>query len=121
MGCTGNFAEMLEKCDIVLLLDNYREFRTEKYYEGIRAAINEGKRIVAMLLIGQKLDLKLYQGKCFILQNIPEIDFDNIKKEDRSGKVKHIIETPIIAVFGMGKSCCKLNNGILKMYLMIKC
>ena len=35
LGCTGSFTELLEKCDTLLLLDDYRESKKEKYYEVI--------------------------------------------------------------------------------------
>ena len=113
LGCNGSFVEMLHKCDALLLLDDYRESKMDKYYEVIQSAINIGKQVFITPLAAQKLDLAAYQGFYTILRNAPKSDLAKIIKEPMQGRVKYIIESPIIAVFGMGKSCCNFENQIL--------
>lgn len=110
LGCTGTFAEMLKQCDIVLLLDGYRELRTEKYYEVIQSALAEGKQVVVTPIAEQKLDLEAYKGNYTVLRDTLEAE---LLGENEAEPIKYTIETPVIAVFGMGKNCCKFENQIL--------
>lgn len=113
LGCTGSFTELLEKCDTLLLLDDYRESKKEKYYEVIQSASDAGKQIMITPIMAKQLNLSEYQGQYTILQTIPKNDLVKGKKEIRQARKKYTIETPIIVVFGMGQNCCKFENQIL--------
>lgn len=109
LGATDDFEEMLNRCDSVLLLNNYRECKKEKYYEVIQAALDAGKQVVITPMAKTELDLETYEGKYTVLENIPA----HASPEGEMGNMRYTIETPIITIFGMGKNCNKFENQIL--------
>ena len=113
LGCACDFEERIRQCDAVLLLDDYRESEKKKYYDVIRASLGEGKQVMIMPLLARELDLEEFHGQYIVLSNILKSDFAKTKKEMEWEKIKYTIESPVVAVFGMGKNCCKFENQIL--------
>lgn len=113
LGNTGNFHELLAECDSLLLLENYRNCTVDKYYEVMKEALSAGKQVVLVPQLLKELDLGPFQGTYQVLENLPNTDTyiqdSNRFQEER----KYKIQTPIIAVFGMGKHCNKFENQIL--------
>ena len=113
LGCTGNFTEMLAQCDTVLLLDDYRNSEMKKYYDVMQEALGAGKQVMITPGMAHKLDLSGYRGQYAVLSHMPEESSANTGTQVGSEQKKHIIESPVAAVFGMGKNCCKFENQIL--------
>lgn len=112
LGSSGNFDEMLKECDQLVLLENYRKCKTEKYYEVIEKALLADTHILLMPQLKQELNLKPYEGYYTILESP-----SNHKYLSESQKLyqreRYKIEVPVIAVFGMGKHCNKFDNQLL--------
>ena len=53
---------LLEECDILCMLDNDRNFRTEKYYKILDCAIANKKEILISPKLVRELDLEGYRG-----------------------------------------------------------
>ncbi len=111
LGCTGIFEEMLKQCDTVLLLDNYRKYKTNKYHDVVKAAIAAGKQVLVTPLAEQDLNFGVYNENYDVLRGLSE--FDRTETNEYAEAARYTIETPIISVFGMGKHCGKFENQIL--------
>jgi len=113
-----SFIQLIQKCDAVVFLDNYRDYKYDKYYEVIDAAIKYQKEVLITPLAKTKLNLESYAGQCHVLETLPD-DFNLIDSEFNETRVfdlgpyKHEIETPIMAVLGLGKHCDKFENQLL--------
>lgn len=110
LGGTGDFDEMLEACDRVLLLENYRRFRTEKYYEIMEKTMAAGREVMVVPQLEQELELNPYKGRYTILQNMPNLDVPELEKLKYLERKRYQIEAPVIGVFGLGKNCGKFEN-----------
>ena len=118
IGCGNDFDEAISNCDCVLLLDNYRQYQAGKYYEVIKQAKFHGKEIMAVPSVLQELGLN--EKEHSITPFIKEPEFHNPKLEiiKYAEEKKLLIETPVIAVLGMGKNCSKFENQ-LNLYLSL--
>lgn len=116
IGCDSEFNEIIDDCDCILLLDNYRQYQTYKYYEVIGQGKRLGKKIMAVPSVFQ--DLNLNEKANSIVPFSKEPNFHNPKLERMKyiEEKKMFIETPVIAVLGMGKNCSKFENQ-LKLFL----
>lgn len=113
LGSRGDFEEMLAECDQILLLENYRNCRTEKYYEIMNKAINAGKQVIMVPQVERDLELEPYKGNYMVLKNIPDLNLPESERVKIFEREKYKIETPVIAVYGMGKHCNKFENQLL--------
>ena len=107
------YRTLLAGCDAVLLLDNYRGYREDKYYDIIDDAIVSGKEIIVTPLTALQLDLDRYGGAYRILGKSPKARSGEVVSMS-PGKAKlHNINIPIAAVFGLGKHCGKFETLLL--------
>lgn len=113
LGCTGDFDKMLAACDQVILLENYRHCKTDKYYEVIEKTISMGRQVILMPQLEKELDMEQYKGNYEVFQNIPNLDVPELERLNLYKGKKYKIEIPVIAVFGMGKHCNKFENQFL--------
>jgi len=105
---------LLRNCDAVILLDNYRNWRTEKYYKIIEIAELLQREVLVTPLAYEQLDLGNYEGLYQIMEHIP-VNIDSINEEYNSrlgspNNMLHTIDIPVIGVVGQGKSCGKFEN-----------
>jgi peptide maturation system protein (TIGR04066 family) len=115
---TMPYEQLIQVCDAVVVLDNYRRFETEKYYRVINDAVANHKEVLVTPLAQTQLDLASYEGKYQLLELLPAgvMDFaDEYNSRKASGYENRIyeIETPIIAVMGQGINCCKFETQLL--------
>lgn len=98
--------EIMEQGDVLLILDNYRDLRNDKYYEVIGKVVELGKEVWIMPQIAKELSLDCYKGKYQILQKKPRLDIEQpVMYFDR----KYPIDVPVIAVAGAGKTAANLK------------
>jgi peptide maturation system protein (TIGR04066 family) len=109
-----SYEHLLQSCDVVILLDNYRDFRPDKYYQIFGDACRYQKEILVTPHAQAQLDLTDYQGQYKLLERLPE-DMGNIENEYKLHKEIKIYEVnvPIIGVFGHGKHCEKFKTQLL--------
>ncbi len=110
LGNSSNLEEMIQQCDRVLFLEDYRGCRKEKYYEVLEKAIAAGKEIVLVPQLKKELDLEPYGERCVFLQK--EL-MTGVKPSSLKEKEKYPVEIPVVAVMGLGKHCNKFENQIL--------
>lgn len=113
LGSSGNFEKELTECDQLVLLENYRNCKTKKYYEMIEKAISAGTQVVLVPQLTKILDLKSYQGQYTVLQNEPQIELPELGGWESLEQRKYMVNVPVIVVFGMGKHCNKFENQLL--------
>ena len=102
--------EIMDQGDVLLILDNYRDLRNDKYYEVIGKAVELGKEVWIMPQIAKELSLDCYKGKYQILQKKPRLDIEQpVMYFDR----KYPIDVPVIAVAGAGKNSGKFEAQLL--------
>lgn len=110
-GFTGSGEALLEECDTVLLLDNYRQCREEKYQEIARAARQGGKELLVVPTLDKTLNDVIYTEDCRLIKK-PDFALPELERLDYLGEKKFVIEVPVISVLGMGKNCNKFENQI---------
>lgn len=115
LGSSIQTDELIHACDTVLILDNYRNYKDDKYYQIIRLAIEKKKELLLTPNAYNALDMSEYIDKYNLLEYTPILDTERFMKLDYLGRKKYVIETPVIAVLGMGKNCEKF-----KVQLMLK-
>ncbi|SHH84889.1 peptide maturation system protein, TIGR04066 family [Sporobacter termitidis DSM 10068] len=108
------YDQLLEESDTVILLDNFRGYDTEKYYQIIKDAISHQKELLITPSAQSQLDLKEYRGQYRLLELLPE-GMDAIEEEYTCMQEIKIydIDVPVIGVFGQGKNCDKFENQLL--------
>ena len=105
---------MIDSCDAVILLDNYREYNSAKYYKIIDEAILKNKEVIITPLTEKQLDLRDYQGAYRLLEKQPIAAEKPPYKYSSEARVAiGEIGVPVIGVFGMGKNCDKFRNQLL--------
>ena len=100
--------EMIQNCDVVVFLDNYRGYRTEKYDTVLQNALSHGKEVYVSPLVAPQLDLTKDAGRCQTLGSPPDESGENPPAEKM-----YDINVPVIAVMGQGKNCNKFDNQLL--------
>ena len=115
IGATGfSYEKMLNECDCVVMLDNYRGFRVDKYYQVIEDALRLEKEVIVAPSSLISLNLNDYDGRYKLLELLPDgIDSFSERYEQDSEVKVYDIKTPIIGVLGLGKHCGKFNNLLL--------
>lgn len=109
--------ELLKQSDTILLLDNYRNFKEDKYYEIFRTALTYNKEVLIVPEMVEKLNLEAYDGKYQIVSKGIEEEF-NIKEEFERIRFlnrRYEMDTPIVAIAGMGR-----HSGKFECQLQIK-
>jgi len=112
-----SYSQLLRECDVVIVLDNYRSLKVEKYYQFIEDAINIQKEIFVTPLAWTQLEMEKYKDYCQLLELMPDdmIAIDE-EYESRLGTINnklYSIEIPIVGVIGQGKHCGKFENQLL--------
>ena len=110
LGNSSNFEEIMQQCDQVLFLEDYRGCRKEKYYEVLEKAIAAGKETLLVPQLKKELELEPYGEHCVFLQNELKT---GVKQSSLKEKTKYPVEIPVVAVIGLGKNCNKFENQIL--------
>lgn len=108
------YDQLIQDCDAVILLDNYRGFEIGKYYQVIQDVIGHQKDIFITPLALSQLDFENYHVQYKLLELLPD-GIDDIKEEYaimREIKI-YDVDVPIIGVFGQGKNCDKFENQLL--------
>lgn len=103
-----SYDQLLHDCDTVILLDNYRDYETKKYYEVIEDALVLQKEILITPLAQSQLDLKKYINQFQLLELMPDC-----WKSTREDNKIYEIDVPVIGVIGQGKHCGKFENQLL--------
>lgn len=107
------YEQLLQSSDAVILLDNYRDYRADKYYQLIDDSIRYEKEIFITPLAQSQLDLNDYTGKYKSLECLPS----GIDEYDKDLGIWHDkmydFDVPIIAVLGQGKHCGKFETSLL--------
>lgn len=112
--------KMLDACDAVLILDNYRNYKYDKYYKIIKLALERNKELLITPNACLALDISEFAGKYKVLEKNPKIDSERFRKLDYLSSRKYVIETPIIVVTGMGKNCGKFRVQLLLKHILEK-
>lgn len=109
-----SYDQLLHDCDTIIMLDNYREYETDKYYQMIEDAVSHQKEIFITPLAQSQLDLDSYQGQYQPLELLPD-GMEAIEEEFRYRREIKIyeIDVPVIGVIGQGKNCDKFENQLL--------
>ena len=106
--------QLVDSCDAIVLLDNYREFYDDKYYRVIEHALRFGKEVFVLPLVATQLDLSEYESKVRLLEHLPiRKDALDLEYERRVTYRLHKTKTPTIGVFGLGKHCSKFENQLI--------
>jgi len=109
----SSYTRLLEDCDAVVLIDNYRGFRPDKYYRVIEDAIRASKEILVTSLAFSQLDLVDYVGQYSLLEFQPkEAVSAGLDGADNKKKLMNI-DIPIIGVLGQGYHCGKFRTQLL--------
>jgi len=108
------YDRLIQESDAIILLDNYRDYKPDKYYQVIEDGLRYNKEILITPLAQAQLDLEKYQGQYDLLERLPD-RMDTIEMVHLSSSLlkKHAINVPIIGVIGQGKHCEKFKNQIL--------
>ena len=116
--------KLLENCDAVVLVDNFRGYNPDKYYQLIEYATCIGKEILITPLAESQLELSKWHGRYHLLEHLPSEPL-NSNSGDASdaldvGVESREIDIPVITVAGMGKNCDKFMNQLLLKELLDK-
>jgi len=108
------YYDILCNCDAVIVLDNFRGYADNKYYQVIEDSIKQKKELLITPLAETQLKLEKYRGKYEILELLPA----GVKDGDLYSRNVQITdfcepEIPIIAVLGAGKHCGKFETQLL--------
>lgn len=108
------YEQTLNDCDCVIILDNYRNYNSEKYYRVIKDAAGLGKEILITPLAASQLELSDYTEMFSLLKHEPydELGVDeryNFSRKDRL----YDLDVPVIGVLGQGKNCEKFECQLL--------
>lgn len=108
------YDQLLHDCDAVILLDNYRDYEADKYYQVIEDAANRQKEIYITPLAQVELDLNNHQGQYKLLEFIPAgMQTIGEEFERKRRTLLYEIDVPVIGVIGQGKHCDKFENQLL--------
>ncbi len=109
--------DMIQNCDALIIVDNYRNYKIDKYYEIFNIALKYNKDIYITPLAIEQLNLKQYTGKYHKLEFIPN-GFNSINEEfsirqKTNDPYIYDIDIPIVAIMGQGKNCGKFHTQLL--------
>ena len=108
------YKKILERSDAVLILDDYRGFKHERYYQVINDALMHKKEVIVTPLASKQLDLSSCECKYRMLEHLPAETKDlNSEYQLRMQTNLYEIEQPIIGVLGAGKHCGKFETQLL--------
>lgn len=108
-------SELLKVCDAIIVLENYRNFKFDKYYEIINEAFLSDIEVIVATELTQKMNFGVYGSKVTYLENIfeSEVSFDEYYEIHKQLETKENllnINIPVIAIIGMGKNCGKFET-----------
>ena len=108
------YEEMLIECDEIVLLENYRGYKVDKYYKIMNDAIAREKTIYVTQPLLKQLNLADYYGCYKLLEKTCDydesFDFDYWRNRQLNNEsILFDIVTPVVAVMGMGKHCSKFE------------
>lgn len=112
LGCENQREEdLIENCDSIVFLENYRNYKLDKYYYLLDKALRLKKEIFILEGLSEQLDLDQYSGKYRLLKKEPDFTESDIARLN-TRNIKYMLETPVLAVTGMGKNCCKFETQV---------
>ena len=105
-----SYDELLNECNTVLILDNYRKYSQNKYYSVIDDANRLGKDVLITPLVVSQLDLSGYEGKFSLLKKEPcnILEIDQRYNMEIHNKL-YDLEIPAVGVMGQGINCGKFE------------
>ena len=116
---SNDYLELLDECDTVIILDNYRGFKFDKYYQVINDVISLGKELMITPLACKQLELDTYKGKYYVLGNNPlELNYELEGNTRNVNKILNEIDIPVISVVGEGKNCNKFELQLLLKHVL---
>jgi peptide maturation system protein (TIGR04066 family) len=105
------YEQLLSSCDTIVILDNYRGYIDDKYYEIIDSAVKFQKEILISPLAESQLKLDAYNGQYSRLELLIGANTaENNNIEIQTVKKLHDIDIPIMGIFGLGKNCSKFET-----------
>lgn len=105
-----SYDELLNECDAVLILDNYREYSQNKYYSVIDDANRLGKEVLITPLAASQIDLSDYEGKYSLLKKEPCDPQEIERRYDMDKREKlYDLEIPAVGIMGQGINCGKFE------------
>ncbi len=114
----ASYNNLIQNCDALIILDNYRQCKTDKYYRIIDEAIALNKEVVITPQAALELNLEKYDGKYRILQNLSECDFSHIAH--KLVNKLYDIDIPVIGIVGQGSYCDKFRTHMILKNVMEK-
>lgn len=101
---------LLDECDAVVILDDNRDLRLEKYYEVCDLALSRGVELIVSPIAEAQLDMTQYEGRYTRLHKGPKQE-ENILPMFASYRPNALrsIDVPVISVLGPGKCCGKFE------------
>lgn len=120
LGGPETYDEQLDACDALLILDNYRNYKYDKYYEIIQLAWKRKKELLITPKVCSALDMSKISSPYTLLEHTPHISSERFKKLEYLPTKKYVIETPISAVLGMGQNCGKFEVQLLLKHFLEK-
>lgn len=107
--------ELIKSSDCLVVLENYRDYKIEKYIDIIHLAISMGKEVLVSPQVLTTIDLSHLNGKYTVLKN-NILDYQQIEKEkdyrlnNTALNRLYRIDTPVVGVLGQGKCCGKFET-----------
>jgi len=110
--------EMIVIADAIILLDDYRDCKKDKYYQIIELALLYSAEILVTPAAELQLDLDKYTGKYRRLERLCEgferIDGEfSVLREYGVHSKLFDIDVPVVGVMGLGRFCDKFETQIM--------
>ena len=110
-----SYEQLLQDSDAIIILDNYRNYKVDKYYKVIEDALSRQKEVYIIPLAQSQLKLENYQGQYQLLERLPDA-LESIEAElkGRQGVIRlYEIDIPVIGIIGQGINCDKFETQLL--------
>ena len=111
------YEQLIQGCDAVVIVDNYRGFRDDKYHSIIDDASKLRKEILVTPLACLQLDLGEYQGRYRLIEHLPDgaeaiyCEYDAVRRLATNRRYE--INVPVIGVVAQGKHCGKFETQLM--------
>lgn len=109
LGVSGDQDSILENSDTLLILGNYRMYKSKKYEDVISAAIKKGKEILVSTEALNDFCLQKFKGFYKTLALEPDVDRETEDKISFLKSKKYDFDTPVLAVLGQGRNSGKFD------------
>jgi len=116
-----SYEQLIDACDAVVILDNYRNYKTDKYYQIIQDSLDRHKEVLITPYAKTQLMLDDYKGRYNLLENTLPIfsSPDSVSAEMLTPR-KYNIKASIIAVLGQGMHCEKFQYQLITKSILDK-